>query len=380
MGRRIILLQPGIMRLWLVGLVLMAAGCGRKQADDKVVMERPGDVSALTDIVEKIELIPLETNAEALFGDMSEMLLLGDSYVLWDRMNARMARFDAAGRFLNTIGRAGNGPGEYVGIQSVQADDGLVVFSFPPHKMLRYAADGTLVGERDFDDLGGQSCVVPEGILTYYGFGTGHEERAALLSEDGTSEAFLKTSAKVLNMTPDTPIFSFDGDRVYFTDSFTPTIYVYENGSVSQEVSFDFGSAAIGESFFHFEDAMASAEYMMSSVEFAMVRRYMHSKDYQIVEVIIQKREGVEICHGINPGEGWKWFSIGSPMDSPVPGSLRALDGSTVYCLLDPAGLAGGAGVPAGLLAALAARVANPEVLAGRAPDDNPVIVKIYLK
>ena len=368
------------MRLWLVGLVLMAAGCGRKQADDKVVMERPGDVSALTDIVEKIELIPLETNAEALFGDMSEMLLLGDSYVLWDRMNARMARFDAAGRFLNTIGRAGNGPGEYVGIQSVQADDGLVVFSFPPHKMLRYAADGTLVGERDFDDLGGQSCVVPEGILTYYGFGTGREERAALLREDGTSEAFLKTSAKVLNMTPDTPIFSFDGDRVYFTDSFTPTIYVYENGSVSQEVSFDFGSAAIGESFFHFEDAMASAEYMMSSVEFAMVRRYMHSKDYQIVEVIIQKREGVEICYGINPGEGWKWFSIGSPMDSPVPGSLRALDGSTVYCLLDPAGLAGGAGVPAGLLAALAARVANPEVLAGRAPDDNPVIVKIYLK
>ena len=380
MGRRIILLQPGIMRLWLVGLVLMAAGCGRKQADDKVVMERPGDVSALTDIVEKIELIPLETNAEALFGDMSEMLLLGDSYVLWDRMNARMARFDAAGRFLNTIGRAGNGPGEYIGIQSVQADDGLVLFSFPPHKMLRYAADGTLVREQDFDDLGGQSCVVPEGILTYYGFGTGHEERAALLSEDGTSEAFLKTSAKVLNMTPDTPIFSFDGDRVYFTDSFTPTIYVYENGSVSPEVCFDFGSAAIGESFFHFEDAMASAEYMMSSVEFAMVRRYLHSKDYQIVEVIIQKREGVEACYGISNVDGWKWFSLGSPMDSPVPGSLRVLDGSTVYCLLDPAGLAGGAGVPAGLLAALAARVANPEVLAGRAPDDNPVIVKIYLK
>ena len=380
MGRRIILLQPGMMRLWLVGLVLMAAGCGRKQAEEAVVMERPGDISALTEIVEKIELIPLETAEEALFGDMSELLPLGDSYVLWDGRNAVMARFDKEGRFLNRIGRVGNGPGEFVSIRSVQADDGLVLFSFPPHKMLRYAADGTLVRESDFDNLGGQSCIVPEGILTYYGFGSGHEERAALLREDGTSEAFLKTSANVLNMTPDTPIFSFDGDRVYFTDSFTPTIYVYENGSVSPEVTFDFGSAAIGESFYHFEDAMASAEYMMSSVEFAMVRRYLHSKEYQIVEVIIQKREGVDICYGINAGDGWKWFSLGSPMDSPIPGSLRALDGSTVYCLLDPAGLAGGAGVPAGLLAALAARVTNPKVLAGRAPDDNPVIVKIYLK
>lgn len=374
------MLQPGMMRLWLVGLVLMAAGCGRKDVDGQVVMERPGDVSALTDIVEKIELIPLETAEEALFGNMSEMLLLGDTYVLWDGRNAGVARFDKAGRFLNRIGREGNGPGEYVGIRSVQADDdGLVLFS-NPDKMLQYAADGTLVRERRVDDLGGQSCVVPEGILTYYGFGTGREERAALLRKDGTSEPFLETTAKVLYMTPDAPVFSFDGGRVYFTDSYTPTVYVYEKGEVRPEVSFDFGSAAVNDNFFHFDDALASAEYMMSANEFGMVRRYLHSKDYQIVEVIVQKREGVEICYGISAGDGWKWFSPGSPMESPFAGSLRALDGSTVYCLLDPAGLSGGAGAPAGPLAPLRARIANPGALDGLEPDDNPVIVKMYLK
>ena len=363
----------------MAGLLLVAVGCGQKKAEVPVVMERPGDVSALTEIVKKIELIPLETAEEALFGDMSELLLLGDSFVLWDMRNVAVARFDKAGRFLNRIGREGNGPGEYVGIKSVQADDGLVVFSFPD-KMARYAADGTLVRERHVDNLGGQSCVLPEGILTYYGFGTGREERAALLREDGTSETFLETSAKVLNMTPDTPVFSFDGNRVFFTDSYTPTVYVYEKGKVRPEVSFDFGSAAVNNNFYHFDDAMASAEYMMSANEFAMVRRYLHSRDYQIVEVIVQKRDGVEICYGISAGDRWKWFSLGSPMDSPIAGSLRALDGSTVYCLLDPARLAGGAGAPAGPLAPLGACVTNLEVLDGRAPDDNPVIVKIYLK
>lgn len=383
MRPRIIVWQPGTMRLRLAGMAVMALlamGCGRNQADEKVVMERPGNVSALTDIIKKIELIPLETVEEALFGDMSELLLLGDSYVLWDTRNVAMARFDATGHFLNSIGNKGNGPGEYVSIQSVQTGDGLILFSFPPHKMLRFTAEGTLVQERDFDSLGGQSCVVPEGILTYYGFGTGREERAALLREDGTSEAFLKTTAKVLNMMPDSPVFSFDGNRVYFTDSFTPTIYVYEKGAVRQEVSFDFGSAAINDNFYHFEDAMASAEYLMSANEFAMVRRYLHSKEYKIVEVNIQKRDGVEICYGINAGDGWKWFSLGSPLDSPLAGSLRVLDGSTVYCLLDPSRLAGGAGAPAGLLASLGALVTNPEVLDGRAPDDNPVIVRIHLK
>ena len=98
-------------------------------------------------------------------------------------------------------------------------------------------------------------------------------------------------------MMPDSPVFSFDGNRVYFTDSFTPTIYVYEKGAVRQEVSFDFGSAAINDNFYHFEDAMASAEYLMSANEFAMVRRYLHSKEYKIVEVNIQKRDGVEISY-----------------------------------------------------------------------------------
>ena len=35
----------------LAGLMLLTAGCGRKQVDEKVMMERPGDISALTDIV-----------------------------------------------------------------------------------------------------------------------------------------------------------------------------------------------------------------------------------------------------------------------------------------------------------------------------------------
>jgi hypothetical protein len=352
-------------------------------------MERPDDVSALSDAVEKIELIPLETADGVLVGDFSEIVLLGDSFVLEDRMGNQVVRFDTAGRFLNRIGRAGNGPGEYVGIQYVQADEDVIIFS-EPDKMMRYSADGTLIEETHVDNLGCQSCVVPEGILTYYGFGTGREERAALLRKDGTSEPFLPTSAKVIYFIPDTPVFCIDGGKVYFTDSYSPSVFVCSKGSVRQEVSFDFGDAAINENFYHFDDAFASAEYMLSASEFAMVRRYLHGKDYQFLEVLVQKgresglcyegRAEAELCYGICAGDRWKWFSLGSLEDSAFAGSPRALDGSTLYFLLDPGRLSGGAGALAGPLAPLRAAISNPEALDSLKPDDNPVIAKVYLK
>ena len=374
----------------LMSAMLLLVGCSRVSGDERVVFEKPTDVSALLESVRSVEFVPLETSDEVLIGDRSEMFLLDDgSFVVWDRGSREdgcpvlpadygIYHFDSSGRFINNIGRPGSGEHEYSNVSSVQiVGDDIVVFS-EKGRTLRFSAEGSLISEKQVEGLGVQSCLVPEGILTYHGFGAGSENRVEVIHEDGSVVGFLPTSAKVLILTPDTPVFSSDGGRVYFTDTYSPDIHVYENGTVRSAVSFDFGEAALSERFYQFEDAMAAAQYMLSSDQFALIQRYLPGKEYQFVEVFIQKGMEVESDYGFNrAGEGWKWFSMGSVSLSPFAGSLRCLDGDVLYCLLDAKRMTGEVDAQA---ARLVEKASNAEILDGLDAGDNPVVAKLCLK
>ncbi len=76
--------------------------------------------SPLSEIVEKIRLIPLETNPECLISDVIRAFI-GEKYILAVSNGNRqyLFLFTLEGKFIRKIGHQGKGPGEYINISYI---------------------------------------------------------------------------------------------------------------------------------------------------------------------------------------------------------------------------------------------------------------------
>lgn len=364
--------------------------CASQAEKGNVVFETAADASALTDVIKSIEIIPLEKTNGSAVGPArnTEVCLLGRDYIVADRLSSNIFRFSPEGRFLCSLGPVGeiiDIDGCPVGempdrISNIQVDRDEVTAVYATNRAVHYSADGRILSENTVEDLGYQSFFVPEGILTYFGYGAGRPYRVALLKDRGI-ETFLPDESKVISMDPSAPIFFPYNGSVFFTDTYGSGIYRYDGGEVSPVVIFDFGDTALGERYFQFDDSFAAAEYMLSK-RFTLVQRYIRNGKYQIVETFTQDMGEVTADYGICKGGGeWKWFSLGMSDSSPFFNSLRQLDEDALYCLLDAGLLAAAVRHPSGTnLDAFLPFISNPEVLQTVSAGDNPVIAKIYLK
>jgi len=364
-------------------VLLLMTACGQQTAETHAVtLERTDSPAALADLVDRIELTPLETGENIVAGAEGLETAGTDILLVQGRPSEpAILRFDADGHFLGRIGRYGKGPDEYQQIRNIQVTGNEVTVFTVSDDILTYDLEGRCLQKQHQDGTGMQSWRVPEGILSYKGFGSGTPARVVLHAPDGDRN-FLETDAKVLNLGSNNPLFCQSGGATFFSDTYNPTIYCYENGRIQPVVSFDLGEVALPEKFFQFDDSFAAAEYMMSAPEgFGLVTLYRKSEAYQLVLATIQKETDTDLCYGICPeGGAWRWFSLGKPGESAWAGSLRTLDGKCLYAILDPGLLDGPDHGTGGEFEALREKIVNPEVLDGIQPDDNPVIAVIHLK
>src|SRR5574344_1750385 len=169
------------------------------------------------------------------------------------------------------------------------------------------------------------TCKVNEGTLAYYGYGSGHRYRAALITAQDTVN-FLEGTAKVLNLSSDAPIFSkaADGGTILI-DSFNPVIYKYISKELNPYLAFDFGKYSVPESFFKGNDSYISAESLFSS-EFALINRYFENAESKFVEIHLQNPKKADFYYGIQRNGKWRWFYAGKAGEDPLSTSFRSFD------------------------------------------------------
>lgn len=103
----------------------------------------------LSDIVDTIEYIKLETNESCLIGSITKIVPFGDSLLICDRFTGRSAYiFGRDGRFINKIGARGNGPGEYTELHDVAIDrhgKRIFILDTAGYNLLIYSTDGNFI-------------------------------------------------------------------------------------------------------------------------------------------------------------------------------------------------------------------------------------------
>jgi hypothetical protein len=76
-----------------------------------------------SEYISAVKYIPLETKTECLLNDEIEVIATSQYLFVHDFKADVVFRFDIAGRFLNRIGRKGQGPGEYKRLFGIYVDD-----------------------------------------------------------------------------------------------------------------------------------------------------------------------------------------------------------------------------------------------------------------
>ena len=111
----------------LLSIFLLFACTGKKTTEENAAPEnkgpqvinleeaisQPSEDVPLSEAVRELCIVPLETTAECLVGNVQSIQIMGDDIFVLD-LQSGILRFSKDGKFLNKIGTRGQGPGEYL--------------------------------------------------------------------------------------------------------------------------------------------------------------------------------------------------------------------------------------------------------------------------
>lgn len=121
------------MFLLLIG-VFVLLGCSSNKKQEPIsksgipVINLSEDVSTvpsllLSEVAEKLEIVPLEMTDESVLSDITEMQVTDHNIWIDHGREFYIYRFSRSGKFLNKIGRIGQGPGEYTNYSTFLVDE-----------------------------------------------------------------------------------------------------------------------------------------------------------------------------------------------------------------------------------------------------------------
>jgi hypothetical protein len=144
-----------------IGLLILFGCTFKHQVSDALISINidPNEIShgesKLSDFAESIEYIPLETTDECLIGrignfDISEKFIATYCFVA-----NNVYLFHRDGRFINSVGRMGHGPGEYLGPSGAFIDEKrsrIIILDYYKKLQLNYDLDGRFVDSKSIDE------------------------------------------------------------------------------------------------------------------------------------------------------------------------------------------------------------------------------------
>ncbi|MDH6343635.1 hypothetical protein M2480_002379 [Parabacteroides sp. PFB2-12] len=116
----------------------------KKDSSTVTVNENDQQQVSLSDYVDSFEYIELETTDDNLINHLTKVFFVDDKIVLADRLEQQILFFDAKGRYLYKIHKQGQGPDEYLSLETVLMDDEdrIIVHDFRGRKLNYYTMEG----------------------------------------------------------------------------------------------------------------------------------------------------------------------------------------------------------------------------------------------
>lgn len=210
-----------------------------------------------------IEYIPLETNSESVFGEIDELLVTNDHYIILDKKTHGIFVFDKSGKFVNKINRKGEGPEEYRIPKSIAYNPyngAIEVLDNTRYIIQRYdLANGDYIGTlevgfgiQSFRPLDSEKYLF---LIESYLFNENRYAQVKGLNKlvilaNELSEGGIKVVSQHLTYRPNSGLFNFglnnslregDPDELLLNVAFNDTVYSFTEAGFKPVYVFDYG-------------------------------------------------------------------------------------------------------------------------------------------
>ena len=240
--------------LFLFVCLLVACSSPAKHVGENILSASLKETEvSLTDLFNKIEVIPLETNDTALMDHVLRILevdgnyyILNEDYPSFQYINILV--FDGEGNFLHTIGKKGQGPKEYPWLiydMDIDTEKNLVYMMSPAGIFYLYQLDGNFVrkiGTQTETIYHGMKLLDTDHILSWSG--SADIENHALTVMDVDSAKIIKGLWKDhynLNWAISSGFSYHYQGKTYFTPSIERNVYEMMADSLQIAYTWDFG-------------------------------------------------------------------------------------------------------------------------------------------
>ena len=195
-----------------------------------------------TEFIDSCVFVPLETTELSLIGQITLLETFEGRYYIYDRQTKKLKVFGPTGDFLFDIGRKGNGPGEYLGINTLMInpkEKKICLFEAMKMAVIEYNLEGKYLQTKEhyqayYVDM--MKAVYAGDVI--YCFSSVEWSDNFAYSIISSNDYSVK---KRFSPYPIKPIenegfiamhhpFSLLNDEFHYTSLFTDTIFKYENG------------------------------------------------------------------------------------------------------------------------------------------------------
>ena len=177
-------------------------------------------------VVKHLDLIPLETNANCLIGEITQIIEKNGLYYIFDRhMSQTLFIFDSVGNFVIKIHEKGKGPRETIRPMFMAMDDyknELVLCSDAPPKILVYDARG--IFKREIPVPWPITAIEVLDSGSYVVRNNGQENQICIIDKQGNSIKHIHSYNPLINSITYKDFTRF-GDKVLYHKDNVDTIY-----------------------------------------------------------------------------------------------------------------------------------------------------------
>lgn len=193
---------------------------------------------SLSTFVEKVEYIPLETTEECLLSNELQVFVGDNDIIVGDQKAQKFYRFDSKGKFLNTIGKRGEGPEEYIYSISFYADkDYVYIIDANAKRLNKYSHDGKFIEKNSTDLVSWSLEKEGDNFICYnflYNRIGGKEDVYELFLLDSKGKQIKKQPTTVTSAKDNAILFTFpffyryDG-KIFYKNAVTEFVYRIDN-------------------------------------------------------------------------------------------------------------------------------------------------------
>ncbi|MFI3306555.1 MAG: 6-bladed beta-propeller [Rikenellaceae bacterium] len=271
-------------------LCLLLFGCGRQIVDDSDIYSinpTGKNVLKMSDFVDSVRYITLESTRNSKIGSISEVVKDDDNLII--RSRDAIYIYNESGVFQSSVNKKGRGRGEYLSIDAMTVDcknNQIIICCNAQRSLLYYSYDGKFIkkithfGEkrpyiRDIKYLQNRTFLCSDYLHSRESL-----YKLWVLNEDGTLvEDLVVGEFSHPVSTPDFTIFDISDNSVGFMDISKDRDFVYHNGMMSLVTSYDV-NGLVASDFKNVDISEFSQKYWLKGRSFNSRANTQYKGDY----------------------------------------------------------------------------------------------------